>query len=230
MITKFEARQQSISSAQAIARCGQELKKLPEAEYQGGNISLRLPEDFPPVEGGQRVALGHFYFDRRQSVLITKTGCQYWAIDQTYPWDDLVLVQTESGTSPFYWRISLSKNNFAPTRELLAHLCCYQAWQKRGQPMGAVIHYHPTKLVQLTHTLDKLQLKKFYDHQGALKTHLPEGFGYVRKVYQAGETQLAVETGAQMKQGYRVVIWNQHGPIIIEQNLDQALKLMKLFS
>lgn len=229
-MTKSEARQQLISSAQAIARCGQELKKLPEADYQGGNISLRLSVDFPPVEGGQRVALGHFFFVRRQSVLITKTGCQYWRIDSTYPWDDLVLIQTEPGTSPFYRRINLSDSILAPTRELLAHLCCYQAWQKPGQPMEAVIHYHPTKLVQLTHTLDKLQLKAFYNHQPEVKTHLPEGFGYVGKVYQAGETQLAVETGAQMKQGYRVVIWNQHGPIIIEQNFDQAIKLMKLFA
>jgi ribulose-5-phosphate 4-epimerase/fuculose-1-phosphate aldolase len=33
-----------------------------------------------------------------------------------------------------------------------------------------------------------------------------------------------------MEEGYRVVLWNEHGPIVIEQNLDQALQLIKLFA
>lgn len=229
MISPAEAREWVLPFAQEIGRCGRQLKKIPEAEYPGGNISTRLPEDLPEIEGGKRVPLGSFYFSNRQNFLVTKSGCPYGNINPSDPWPDLVLIQTEAGVSPFYRLVNLSAHELKPTRELLAHLRCYQAWQQRQPSMGAVVHYHPVTLWNLTKKLNERQLRDFYDHQPEFTRHLPEGFGYVKTVYEAGETQLAIETGVQMQKRYRVVIWNQHGPIVIEQDLDRALKLIELF-
>ncbi len=198
------------------------------AERNGGNISLRIPEEkikdripsdrmeFSLVEPMPELAT-HWYYT-------TGTGCRMRDVAED-PMKFGVLIRiSEDGR-----RYDIDSEVLVrPTSELPSHLAIHRYLQSRGKTFSAVVHTHPTELIALSHNNHFLK-------EGALsnllwsmipetKIFVPRGIGIVPYIL-TGTRELAHATIESLK-NHDVVLWEKHGVLAVGEDIEECFDLI----
>ncbi|MBQ1969046.1 MAG: rhamnulose-1-phosphate aldolase [Flavobacteriales bacterium] len=185
------------------------------AEYNGGNISVRVSEALSEEEIktpaiGPRVELPAVMSHLCGEVFyVTGTGKRMRYVASS-PWDNGSLIRISDDGS--YYEI-IYKNPIRPTSELPSHLSMHNYLRSIGRDSRVVLHTHPTDLIALTHSAHWLDSENITHMLWSMipecRIIVPRGVGIVP--YRVpGTMELAASTIEQLTT-HDVVFWEKHG-------------------
>ncbi len=193
------------------------------AEANAGNISVRIEEkDLPGgFFKGRKLFLKHltetFGALENKVFIITKAGARMRDMVDD-PLGNLAIIKIgEKGKSYF------STNELPITSEYMTHFILHSYFVQEKPSYRVILHTHPTRLVACSH------IKKFKDVllsiHPEIKVKIPEGIEVVKAT--PGSKILAEKTLKAFKK-HRVIVWEKHGVITAEENLEKALDLIEI--
>lgn len=202
------------------------------AERNGGNISLRIPEE----KIKDRIPIGRIEFSlvepmpelATQWYYMTGTGCRMRdvAVD---PMKFGVLIRISEDGS----RYDIDSEVLVrPTSELPSHLAIHRHLQSQGKPFSAVVHTHPTELIALSHNshfiTEGVLSKLLWSMIPETKIFVPRGIGIVPYIL-TGTQELAHATIESLK-NHDVVLWEKHGVLAAGEDLEECFDLIDTLS
>jgi rhamnulose-1-phosphate aldolase len=115
-----------------------------------------------------------------------------------------------------------------PTSELPAHLSVHRALRIHAPSRRVVLHAHPTQLLALNHTAvgaNESSLNRvLWSVLPEVKLMMPEGVA-LAPYRRPGSRDLA-EACARAVRHHRVVVWDRHGCMVVEDDCASAFDLM----
>jgi rhamnulose-1-phosphate aldolase len=198
------------------------------AERNGGNISLRIPDEepghrfshgkaeFPLVEPMPELG-GHWYY-------LTGTGCRMRDVAVNPLNYGLLIRISEDGLQ----YEADSGTHVRPTSELPSHLAIHRQLQSQGKTFSAVVHTHPTELIALSHIrkflVDGVLSRLLWSMIPETKIFVPRGIGIVPYIL-TGTRELADATIESLK-NHDVVLWEKHGVLATGDDIVECFDLI----
>lgn len=202
-------------------------------ERNGGNLSYIAEEEEVAEVCDIHSNLRSFtYPDVDLSVLIGKyfviTGTgKYFKNCKADPETNLGILRVEdTHTLRLLWGY---KNGGAPTSEAPTHLLCHATRLAIDPESRVVMHCHPTNVIAMSH-ICPVDSAKFTEILWKMQTEsivvFPEGVAVLPWML-CGGTDIGLATAAKIKDGYRSVVWGQHGLFGMGHDLDEAYGLIE---
>lgn len=204
------------------------------AEANGGNLSInvtpliaRWPEE---AAYGPRVMLGRAYPALAgQAFLVSGTGRRFRDFARDIGHNGCILRVEEGGKSYRLIWGGESRPDFRPTSELPTHLTLHEILWGQGLTNSVVLHTHPTELVALSHLADYKEEaslnEALWGTLPEVKVLIPRGLAFVPYAV-PGSEELAATTGAALKRGMRVILWEMHGCLAAASDVAMAFDLI----
>lgn len=201
-------------------------------EANGGNISLRLKDDFVKVVrqfkpisdwmhlNGAVPGLANDYF------LVSGTG-RFLRNIPLFPEKNVGVIQLDGkgGNYRILWGY---QGNSRPTSELLAHLMTHEVRKHESRGIEhAVIHTHTPNIIALTYHKEYTTAEfscLLWTHHVECAVVFPEGV-FLLPWMMAGSYEIGRSTANAMK-AYRMVVWQHHGIFASGRNLDESFGLI----
>ncbi|WP_319592478.1 rhamnulose-1-phosphate aldolase [uncultured Draconibacterium sp.] len=201
-------------------------------EANGGNISLRLREEFvkevsafePQSDwtslNGSVPGLANDYF------LVSGTG-RFLRNISLFPEKNVGIIQLDDKGENYriLWGY---EGGSRPTSELFAHLMTHEVRKKESKGVEhAVIHTHTPNLIALTYHKEYTTAEISYilwAHHVECAVVFPEGV-FLLPWMMAGSYEIGRATADAMKV-HRMVIWQHHGIFASGRNLDESFGLI----
>jgi rhamnulose-1-phosphate aldolase len=199
------------------------------AESNGGNISLRLKEEYykyfnehEPISDWIKlpVPMPEIGGDR---FLVTGTG-RFLRNIELFPEKNVGVIETDT-KGEAYRLLWGYKPQGAPTSELPSHLlshCCIK--EKSDNKMFAFIHTHPNSVIALTYAVASLDTKNLtkllWQSHAECIVVFPQGVEFIPWVM-AGSMDLGKATADAMARR-NLAMWQYHGICGCGRNLDEA--------
>lgn len=199
------------------------------AESNGGNISLRLKEEYyeyfnehEPISDWIKlpVPMPEIGGDR---FLVTGTG-RFLRNIELFPEKNVGVIETdEKGEA--YRLLWGYKPQGAPTSELPSHLLSHcRIKEKSDNKMFAFIHTHPNSVIALTYAVASLDTKNLtkllWQTHAECIVVFPQGVEFIPWVM-AGSMDLGKATADAMSRR-NLAVWQYHGICGCGRNLDEA--------
>ena len=201
-------------------------------ERNGGNVSLLLDEgevakylDLKKVK--RTIPIG---FDAKELAgkifLVTGTG-KYFKNVEDDPENNLGIIRIapDGATAELLWGYS-DGGRF--TSELPAHLMSHIARLKVNPKNRVVMHCHPVNLLSMTfiHSLDEREFtRSIWRTCTECMVVFPDGIGVLPWML-CGTPEIGIATAEKMN-GFRLVIWAQHGIYGAGADLDETFGLIE---
>ena len=201
-------------------------------ERNGGNVSLLLDEnevakylDLKKVK--RTIPIG---FDAKELAgkifLVTGTG-KYFKNVEDDPENNLGIIRIapDGATAELLWGYS-DGGRF--TSELPAHLMSHIARLKVNPKNRVVMHCHPVNLLSMTfiHSLDEREFtRSLWCTCTECMVVFPDGIGVLPWML-CGTPEIGIATAEKMN-GFRLVIWAQHGIYGAGADLDETFGLIE---
>ncbi|MGM9814417.1 MAG: rhamnulose-1-phosphate aldolase [Candidatus Enteromonas sp.] len=201
-------------------------------ERNGGNLSYIAKEDEVAEVCPLDSDLRHFVYEDvdlspivGKYFVITGTG-KYFKNCKKDPETNIGIMHVDDAhTLRLLWGY---KDGGRPTSEAPTHLLCHIERLKKDPAHRVVMHCHPTNLIAMTHICD-LDSARFTEILWKMQTEsivvFPEGVAILPWML-CGGTEIGLATAAKME-GYRSVVWAQHGLFCTGKDLDEAYGLIE---
>ena len=206
------------------------------AERNAGNISLNVT-DLISHEERDGLSFSFFYQLEKsmpalggQIFLITASGSRMRDVKE-HPKRGLCLIELDE-TGSMYRILYSGKANRPPfpTSEMPSHLTIHHFLARERRPERAVLHAHVTETIALTHNTDFKNEERInsllWSLQPETTLFIPEGVGFV-PFRIPGSYDIAEATIEKLKK-HKTIIWEKHGALVIEKNLEEAFDIMDL--
>ena len=195
-----------------------------------GNISVYLPE-FKESKEEISCRISHKKFSYPHLggdyFMVTASGRRMRDILRS-PEENLCIVQIDpSGeTYKIVWGCKIGK---FPTSEFNSHLGAYNIRKEMGKPISVVMHTQPLNMIALSIIPEYQYTERFSEllwrMQPETIVNIPEGIAFLDYELPGSKT-LAEKTVKAFRDGYRLVIWANHGVIGIGNDIDEVLDLI----
>jgi rhamnulose-1-phosphate aldolase len=182
------------------------------AEAGSGNISVR-------TTGRIRNAYNHLpeAITPGISVYITTTGSRFRNIDA----DDIGYLWVGATGDAYGFDLEEAK----PTSELIAHLMIHEKLAKTDDKV--IVHVHATNSIALGMVAkDEVQFNDLMSRLIEIPIFVPNGFAIIPTL-PSGSLELASASAARIAQGKRVLLWQNHGLVVVAKDLEQAIDLVE---
>jgi rhamnulose-1-phosphate aldolase len=201
------------------------------AERNAGNVSVDVTDAFrADASSGTGTDASGDAADRDPTArwfLASAAGSRFRDVARQ-PAAGLGIVRTVEGSDALEVVWAGSGAAFRPTSEMPAHRLAHQVVRDRGWRRTVVLHTHPTFLIALNHTAlggdDGWLSRALWSVLPEVKVFLPEGVAVV-PYRLPGSRALAEATAAALSRS-RVVVWDKHGCIVAERDVQEAFDLV----
>lgn len=208
------------------------------AERNAGNMSVNITDLFS--NGAFFSFNKSSFYQLEKSIpalggeifLITVAGSLMRKVKKN-PKKGVCLIELDNSGS-MYRILYSDKNNRTsfPTSELPAHLTVHDFLARAGRPERAVLHAHVTETIILTHNPDFKNEESInsllWSIQPETTLFIPEGVGFV-PFRMPGSYAIAEATIEKLKK-HKAIIWEKHGCVVIENNLEEAFDIMDIIA
>ncbi len=204
-----------------------------ERDWAGGNagnISVQL-KDFKEIHnnvhcnGGKFTApfpmlAGDYY-------IVTASGRRMRDI-LNKPEENLCIVRIDDRGESYNVLWGCKTGRF-PTSEFTSHLGAYNVRKETGNPVSVVMHTQPLDMITLSLIPEYQSSEKFseliWKMQPETIINIPEGIAFLD--YEIpGSEELAAKTVKAFRDGFRILLWANHGVIAAGNDLDEVLDLI----
>lgn len=208
------------------------------AERNAGNFSINISEHYTKKE--LEALSSHPFFPLQTSYpalsgqlfLVSGAGTRMRRIARHPAANVCFLYMNETGAAYHIVSVERGELPVKPTSELATHLAVHQALRQKNRPEKALLHAHVTELIALT------QLSGF-DNEERLNEVLfgmhPEAASYISQTvgyvgYQLPGTEKLARATAKTMTDRRVVLWEKHGCLAVNQTLTEAFDDLDLLA
>lgn len=201
-------------------------------EANGGNISLRLKEEF--IKEVKKLEPSSGWISLNGSVpglagdffLVSGTG-RFLRNISLFPEKNVGVIELDN-TGENYRIIWGYEGNSRPTSELFAHLMTHEVRKEISKGVEhAVIHTHTTNLIALTYHKEYSTAEFsniLWTHHVECVVVFPEGVFFLPWMM-AGSYEIGKATAEAMKK-HKMVVWQHHGIFASGRNLDESFGLI----
>ncbi len=233
MIKTFIKNEETLKAIDDIQDVAALLVNRGWAERNGGNLSLRLPDNM--VEAPEKLylqaKLDTPFPDLANNVfIITATGSKFRNFNKEVN-EELGIIQISEDGNSFYI-LQPNYKKFAPTSELISHLHLHSWLKANNREEKVVLHSHPTELIAISHLEEFADQKHLQDQlwkmMPEVKVFVPKGIGLVPYLT-PGSKELADATLEEAKT-HSLVLWQMHGCLAMGKDVWETYDFLDLMN